>query len=243
MCSLSMYRASSQTEGEEAEEERGVYSLDEAASEDALAHPCVDQDEWVGVLKVVLRNIPNRCTRAEVLRQMELQNFGHGKGDMESFHMPWRSGESANSGYAVLEFRDNAAALAFRDAFTGFQFPDRLSNKRLLVTPWRFPGHETAPGSVRLKARRKAAPRSDEVPPTQLWPSMAASLPQTRGVGASTPAHRTGRRAKANSSGESLSQAQQVSLGVYAPGALLRATAQGVDLASNIGTGSDPPEA
>lgn len=124
-------------------------------------------EDWDGVTKVVMRNIPNRCTRAEVIRNLEVCGFGNGRGDLEHFRMPWRATESANLGFAVLEFRSSDAALAFRDAFTGFCFPDRASNKRVVVHPWRFSEQDLTRASDE-KYRAKIPPRSWEVPATCL---------------------------------------------------------------------------
>lgn len=147
-----------------------------ATQDEPQAARRVQDEDWEGAHKVVMRNIPNRITPAEVLEALESMGFGRGSGDVEHFCMPWRTGEAANCGYAVLEFRDPAAALHFRNRVAGFQFPNRTSCKKVVVTPWRSSQKEPGAGTTRpqtepcvqTSGRRKLAPRSWEVPETRL---------------------------------------------------------------------------
>merc|ERR1712137_1486277 len=88
------------------------------------------------VRTVMIKHIPCRCTRNEVLAAIETLGFA---GTYDFFHLPTRRGHN-NFGYAFISFSKAATAIAFRSAMTGFIFQTRKSSKAVSVVPARIQG-------------------------------------------------------------------------------------------------------
>eukprot|EP00927_Polykrikos_kofoidii_P065611 TRINITY_DN6134_c0_g1_i1.p1 TRINITY_DN6134_c0_g1~~TRINITY_DN6134_c0_g1_i1.p1 ORF type:complete len:225 (+),score=19.07 TRINITY_DN6134_c0_g1_i1:71-745(+) len=103
-----------------------------------LSSPGVPQEyetdlvTWNGVTTAMIRNLPCRCTQAEVLDAVHDLGFSR---DCAFFHMPFRSGAKQNQGYAFIGFRHPAICSSFRDAITGYRLKFRKSSKTLSVMP------------------------------------------------------------------------------------------------------------
>eukprot|EP00927_Polykrikos_kofoidii_P065612 TRINITY_DN6134_c0_g2_i1.p1 TRINITY_DN6134_c0_g2~~TRINITY_DN6134_c0_g2_i1.p1 ORF type:complete len:234 (+),score=27.18 TRINITY_DN6134_c0_g2_i1:44-745(+) len=99
-------------------------------------------DTWSGVTTVMIRNLPCRCTRAEVLDAVHDLGFSR---ECVFFHMPFRSGAKQNQGYAFVGFRDPEVCLSFRDAVTGYRLNSRKSSKTLSVMPAKVQWNQWSP--------------------------------------------------------------------------------------------------
>lgn len=88
------------------------------------------------VRTVMIKHIPCRCTRNEVLDAIEKLGFA---GTYDFFHLPTRRGHN-NFGYAFISFTKPGTALAFHSAMTGFIFQTRKSSKAVKVVPARIQG-------------------------------------------------------------------------------------------------------
>lgn len=90
---------------------------------------------------VMLKNIPCRCHRQEVIDLLAAHGWGE---SYNFFHLPappstckgWRG----NLGYAFVGFPDSATAERFSADISGAGFPGRKSKKMLEVAPARFQG-------------------------------------------------------------------------------------------------------
>merc|ERR1712063_11122 len=80
------------------------------------------------VRTVMMKHIPCRCTRKEILDVIEKLGFA---GTYEFFHMPSKRRGQHNFGYAFLSFYQASAAAAFASAMTGFTFASRKSSKEV----------------------------------------------------------------------------------------------------------------
>jgi len=84
---------------------------------------------------IMLRNIPNRTTRAALTQQLKAHGFG---GAYDLVYVPIdRSTGNLNLGYAFVNFRQEAACSSFRDEFHGkcakVLFPKSSSDKVLII--------------------------------------------------------------------------------------------------------------
>jgi hypothetical protein len=91
-----------------------------------------DSDKWSGVTTAMIRNLPCRCTEAEVLEAVSDLGFAN---NLDFFYMPLRSGAKQNQGYAFIGFRDTDACWRFRKAITGYRLQCRRSSKTMSVLP------------------------------------------------------------------------------------------------------------
>jgi RNA recognition motif-containing protein len=79
---------------------------------------------------VILRNLPNNCTRSKLLDQVSESGFA---GLFDSFHMPMDQDTGANKGYAFFNFNNYSTAEIFRSVFHGKRLPGFKSKKVLVV--------------------------------------------------------------------------------------------------------------
>lgn len=107
-----------------------------------------DGEQWLAtdphqVTSVMLKNIPCRCSRAEVLAAIESVGFGTTY-PLNFFYLPTKSSHQQNIGYAFIGFQDASVTAYFSKVMTGFQFPGRNSAKCCEVVPARIQGmHKT----------------------------------------------------------------------------------------------------
>jgi hypothetical protein len=79
---------------------------------------------------VILRNLPNNCTKSKLLDHVSESGFA---GLFDSFHMPLDQDSGANKGYAFFNFKNSSAAETFRCVFHGKKLPGFNSKKVLVV--------------------------------------------------------------------------------------------------------------
>jgi len=99
---------------------------------------------------VMIKHIPCRCTREEVLDAIDKLGF---EGTYEFFHLPTKRGQH-NFGYAFISFWGQRTAIAFQSAMTGFIFRSRQSSKSVCVVPARIQGFAGTNGQHARRARR-----------------------------------------------------------------------------------------
>jgi len=68
-----------------------------------------------GVTTLMLRNIPNRYTQAELIS--ELEGLGFGSGSFDFFYLPVDKGTSSNVGYAFVNFKNTGVHLVKSQQF------------------------------------------------------------------------------------------------------------------------------
>lgn len=103
-----------------------------------------------GVRTVMIKHIPCRCTRNEILDVVAELGFA---GTYEFFHLPTKRGQH-NFGYAFISFYSSSLATAFRSAMTGFTFPSRKSSKEVCVVPARIQGFTGTVGQHTRRGKR-----------------------------------------------------------------------------------------
>lgn len=79
---------------------------------------------------VILRNLPNNCTRGKLLDQVSEAGFA---GLFDNFHMPLDQDTGANKGYAFFNFKDSSSAEIFRSVFHGKRLSGFKSRKVLAL--------------------------------------------------------------------------------------------------------------
>jgi hypothetical protein len=89
-----------------------------------------DKVPWGVATTVILRNIPNNCTRARLLEEISRAGFANA---YNFFYLPLDYETRANKGYAFLNFRQPAAATQFHITFHGQRLKDFRSYKVLVV--------------------------------------------------------------------------------------------------------------
>jgi hypothetical protein len=113
-------------------------TLDNSASEQevestpAPESPTTAVVDWEGVTTLMIKNLPFRCTHAEVVEAIHDLGFGN---DFESLYVPFKHGPKQNLGYAFVNLRNPEVCAAFRDAITGYTIKTRNSTKALFVLP------------------------------------------------------------------------------------------------------------
>merc|ERR1719362_2548636 len=93
---------------------------------------------------IMLRNIPNRTTRAALTQQLEAHGFG---GTYDLVYVPIdRTVGNLNLGYAFVNFRKEEDCSRFREAFNGkcakVLFPNSCSEKVLMIVPASVQGRD-----------------------------------------------------------------------------------------------------
>lgn len=95
------------------------------------------------VTTMMLRNIPNECTRDQLFELLENHGF---KGKIDFIYLPINFSTDRNFGYAFLNFRTVEGATAFNQAFNGAQVSVRMpmfnSDKVCKVVPAAIQGWE-----------------------------------------------------------------------------------------------------
>jgi len=91
------------------------------------------------VTTVMLKNIPCRCSKSEVLAAIGTKGFGTTY-QFNFFYLPIKRGHHQNIGYAFFGFQDPNVAAYFTEVMSGFQFPGRRSVKVCEVLPARIQG-------------------------------------------------------------------------------------------------------
>jgi len=102
------------------------------------------------VRTLMIKHIPCRCTREEVLDAIDSLGF---EGTYEFFHLPTKRGQH-NFGYAFISFWGQQTAIAFQSAMNGFIFRSRQSSKSVCVVPARIQGFAGTNGQHARRARR-----------------------------------------------------------------------------------------
>ena len=82
-----------------------------------------------GITTVMLRNIPNKYTRAGLLSALVERGFDPAGGDCNNLYLPMDAGSGCNLGYAFLNFTTHDRALAFMQQFDGVRLPSAGSRK------------------------------------------------------------------------------------------------------------------
>jgi len=85
-----------------------------------------------GTTTVMLRNIPNRYTPEELLKDMDGRGFD---GAIDFFYLPTDFNTKKNKGYAFVNLRCSASAERFRIAFDGRRLTQYVSQKVLEHSP------------------------------------------------------------------------------------------------------------
>ena len=78
---------------------------------------------------VMLRNIPNKYTRAGLLAALVERGFDNPSLDCNNLYLPMDAGSGCNLGYAFLNFTDHVRALEFKRVFDGCRLPSAGSRK------------------------------------------------------------------------------------------------------------------
>jgi hypothetical protein len=100
------------------------------ATSGCLGQKSADKVSWGEATTVILRNIPNNCTRARLLDEIGLAGFASA---YNFFYLPLDYETRANKGYAFLNFRLPAAASHFHMTFHGKRLKEFRSHKVLVV--------------------------------------------------------------------------------------------------------------
>jgi hypothetical protein len=100
-----------------------------------------DKEDWTDVRTVMMKGIPCRCTKEEVIACIHDVGFGD---RFEFFYIPIKRCQRQNYGYAFVGFDDPATSIAFRDAITGYRFQQRSSSKVISLHPARLQGMDQA---------------------------------------------------------------------------------------------------
>lgn len=92
-----------------------------------------DESSAVGTLvtTLMIRNIPNRYTQADLLDELTLLGFG---GTIDFLYMPLDRGSKANVGYAFVNFLAVKAAFECREALHGYKFTRHGKDKVAIVS-------------------------------------------------------------------------------------------------------------
>lgn len=80
------------------------------------------------VCTLKIKNLPRRCTQAEILKAVD--DIGYGSG-YDFFFLPVGPQSKQNRGYAFMNFRDPVTAASFKVAFSGH----RIREKAVEVVP------------------------------------------------------------------------------------------------------------
>lgn len=116
---------------------RSLEDQDTASNLSTADGEACEEKCWDEVYTIMVKNIPCRCSRAEVLAAIDVVGFG---GLYDFFYLPVQRGHRQNSGYAFVGFADASATLRFRVAMSGYRFPGRCSEKVVSVVPARIQG-------------------------------------------------------------------------------------------------------
>jgi hypothetical protein len=92
-----------------------------------INHPPAPRPETVEVTTVMLRNIPNKYTRAGLLHA--LTDLGFEQNSCNNLYLPMDADSGCNLGYAFLNFVSHGHALEFKKAFDGCRLPSSGSRK------------------------------------------------------------------------------------------------------------------
>jgi hypothetical protein len=117
-------------------------------------------EDHENVTTFMIRNIPCRCTQAEVLGAIEEVGFA---GAYDFFYLPslpTKRGMHQNQGYAFIGLSDPTLGSTFVEALSGYFFKSRQSKKSIVVAPARLQGQ--AENMANLKNTR--ARRSKQAP-------------------------------------------------------------------------------
>ena len=82
-----------------------------------------------GATTVMLRNIPNKYTRAGLLAALVERGFDNPSIDCNNLYLPMDAGSGCNLGYCFLNFMDHERALEFKRQFDGCRLPSAGSRK------------------------------------------------------------------------------------------------------------------
>ncbi len=85
------------------------------------------RSETMEVTTVMLRNIPNKYTRAGLL--VALSDFGFDPASCNNLYLPMDTESGCNLGYAFLNFVSHGHALEFKNRFDGCRLPSSGSRK------------------------------------------------------------------------------------------------------------------
>eukprot|EP00425_Heterocapsa_triquetra_P037098 CAMPEP_0195085084 /NCGR_PEP_ID=MMETSP0448-20130528/25586_1 /TAXON_ID=66468 /ORGANISM="Heterocapsa triquestra, Strain CCMP 448" /LENGTH=228 /DNA_ID=CAMNT_0040118461 /DNA_START=85 /DNA_END=771 /DNA_ORIENTATION=- len=75
------------------------------------------------VCTLKIKNLPRRCSQAEILKAVEEIGFGNG---YDFFFLPVGPQSKQNRGYAFMNFRDPVTAANFRAAFSGYRIREKV---------------------------------------------------------------------------------------------------------------------
>lgn len=89
--------------------------------------PAPNRAESLEVTTVMLRNIPNKYTRAGLL--VALSEFGFDPASCNNLYLPMDTESGCNLGYSFLNFVSHAHALEFKKRFDGCRLPSSGSRK------------------------------------------------------------------------------------------------------------------
>mmetsp|Transcript_68178 Transcript_68178/g.160474 ORF Transcript_68178/g.160474 Transcript_68178/m.160474 type:complete len:230 (+) Transcript_68178:3-692(+) len=125
-------------------------SLDSSVDLDSTPSPCSEAvsssfeqvcEDWASVHTVMIKNIPCRCSSADVLQAVESLGFA---GAYDFFYLPMNRRHKQGLGYAFINFIDKGTAAAFKTAIEGYRFPGRRSPKQVQVAIAQLQGLEEA---------------------------------------------------------------------------------------------------
>jgi len=94
-----------------------------------------EADGLDNLLTVMLRNLPCRLSREELVQAVTELGFGH---LFVFLYMPTKHGHLHNSGFAFVGFDDPAVTRRFSEVMSGFRFASRRSEKSVVVAPARL---------------------------------------------------------------------------------------------------------
>jgi hypothetical protein len=98
-----------------------------------------DLAEWEGKPTVMMRNLPNKYTRALLLEELGRTGFN---GTYDFLYLPVDTIQQANKGYAFINFSHPAYAKRFKDTYEDCTMPLFNSNKSITVTVAALQGFE-----------------------------------------------------------------------------------------------------
>jgi hypothetical protein len=114
-----------------------IASTSDSVCDQAKSAETVSGDDDEEVCNVMIKNIPCRCSRQDILDAIDEIGFGS---EYIFFHMPFPRGQAQNIGYAFVGFRDKDVTACFISAMTGYRFQNRNSDKSCVVVPARIQG-------------------------------------------------------------------------------------------------------
>lgn len=118
------------------------------ASDTKISKEVTDFDMDGDVVTVMVKNIPCRCSKQEVLDAITSVGYGN---TYSFFCLPGRGRHAANFGYAFVGFDSGELAVGFTEAMTGYRFSGRSSLKACEIAPARIQDFRRYVGSCKKR--------------------------------------------------------------------------------------------